>query len=128
MKIGTSLGKCVKDLLNGVVEYDDVLFVITNTKADNLGDLEHIIAQYHEERWRKDYDISNHSLDNAIIIATKLYKDGKLHQPRLVKVGNWGLGHSLRDTWYDIMPSEKSSSESVKAAWNHYKFLARLND
>ena len=43
MKIGTSLGKCVKSLLDGDVSYDDVLFIVTNTRGPNEEKLKEII-------------------------------------------------------------------------------------
>jgi hypothetical protein len=49
-----------------------------------------------------------------------------LHQPRAVGSGMYGNAHSLKDTWYDIVPSPVSDNESVQEAWNHYTMIKKL--
>jgi hypothetical protein len=51
---------------------------------------------------------------------------GKLQQPRAVGKSMYGNAHDLQDTWYDIVPSPTSDSESVREAWNHYTMLKKL--
>lgn len=134
MKIGTSLGKCVKDLLDGHVRYDDVLFIVTNTMCPDLESLQSVIEQYYYENQGATgrgaaYDLSAHSLESAIKLAQRLMESGKLHQPRCVATGLYGRSsnaHSLRDTWYDIMPSPVTDNESVREAWNHYTMIKNL--
>lgn len=131
MKIGTSLGKCVKDILDGHVRYDDVFFIVTNTNCPTLEQLIGVIEEYYYENQgakgpRASYDLSAHSLATATKLAQRLMEDGKLHQPRAVGKAFWGNAHSLRDTWYDIVPSPTSDNESVREAWNHYTMIRNL--
>jgi hypothetical protein len=130
MKIGTSLGKCVKSILAGEVKEEDVLFIVTNTNCPTLESLMTVIEQYYYEhsgdRGRSDYDMTGYSLVDACAVAQQLFESGKLHQPRVVGKGIWGNSHALKDTWHDIVPSPVSDNESVQAAWNHYTMIRSL--
>lgn len=130
MKIGTSLGKCVKSILAGEVKEEDVLFIVSNTKCPTLESLMSVIEVYYYEnagsRIRQEYDMSAYSLDDAQSVARHLMQSGKLHQPRCVGNDIVGNAHQLRDTWYDIMPSPVSDNESVREAWNHYTMIKNL--
>jgi hypothetical protein len=125
MKIGTSLGKCVRSILAGEVKEEDVLFIVTNTMAPKLDQLMDVIEEYYYS-YRGAYDMSGYELDDAKAIATRLMESGKLHQPRCVGPSVFGNAHSLHDTWYDIMPSPVTDSESVQEAWNHYTMIRSL--
>lgn len=132
MKIGTSLGKCVKSILAGEVEEKDVLFIVSNTMAPDNVRLMDVIEQYYYQYQgahmprEKAYDMSAYELDDAKAIATRLMESGKLHQPRCTGKSVFGNAHSLTDTWYDIMPSA-GSSESAKNAWDVYVMMSRLS-
>lgn len=126
MKIGTSLGKCVKSLLDGDVAYDDVLFVVSNTNGPDEEKLRGIMAEYYYSAPRREYDMRDHEFDDVVQMAISLFQDGKLFQPRMFVKGGWGNAHSLQDTWYDIMPSI-GSSESAKNAWDAYVMMSKLS-
>lgn len=131
MKIGTSLGKCVKSILAGEVREEDVLFIVSNTMCPTLETLMFVIEQYYYEyqgsRGRgAAYDMSAYSLEDAQAVAQRLMESGKLHQPRCVGATIIGNAHSLQDTWYDIMPSPVTDNESVREAWNHYTMIKNL--
>lgn len=128
MKIGTSLGKCVRSLLAGEVDYDSVFCVIANTHAASEDELRAVIAEYHMTGTRhSEYDMSAFSLEDACTMVINLYRDGKLHQPRIhQKMGVWSSGHHLKETWYDIVPTISSSSPAVVDAWNTYVTLSEI--
>lgn len=132
MKIGTSLGKCVRSILAGEVKEEDVFCIVTNTKCPDLEKLMEVIEQYYYEYQgrhmprEKAYDMSAYSLEEACAVAQRLFESGKLHQPRVVATGMWGNAHQLRDTWYDIVPSPVTDNESVREAWNHYTMIKQL--
>jgi len=130
MKIGTSLGKCVKSILAGEVNEEDVLFVVSNTNCPTIETLMNVIEQYYYEHQgsgrRAAYDMSAYSLADACAVAQRLFESGKLHQPRAVVKGMYSNAHSLQDTWYDIVPSPVSDNESVQSAWNHYTMIKSL--
>jgi hypothetical protein len=135
MKIGTSLGKCVKSLLDGDVDYDDVLFIVSNTNGPDEARLRDIMTEY----WfgyagvdrtgrRSDpaYDLSGYTKEQVQEVAVQLFHDGKLFQPRMFIKGGWGNAHGLKDTWYDIMPTV-GSSEAAKHAWDSYVMMSKLS-
>ena len=131
MKIGTSLGKCVRSILAGEVKEEDVLFIVANTRAPDLDKLMDVIEEYYYGYQGSfgrgaDYDMSGYELDDARAIATRLMEAGKLHQPRCVGASVFGNAHNLTDTWYDIMPSPVTDNESVREAWNHYSMIRSL--
>ena len=132
MKIGTSLGKCVRSILAGEVKEEDVLFIVSNTMAPDNGRLMDVIEQYYYQYQgahmprEKAYDMSEYELDDAKAIATRLMESGKLHQPRCTGKSVFGNAHALTDTWYDIMPSA-GSSESAKNAWDAYVMMSKLS-
>jgi len=132
MKIGTSLGKCVKSILAGEVKEEDVFCIVSNTNCPDLEKLMFVIEQYyydyhnaHDAR-EQAYDMSAYSLADACKVAQRLFESGKLHQPRVISNGIWGNAHQLQDTWYDIMPSPVTDNESVHEAWNHYNMIRSL--
>jgi hypothetical protein len=131
MKIGTSLGKCVKSILAGEVKEEDVMFVVSNTRCPTLEELVGVIEEYYYHYQGStgrgaDYDMSNYSLVDACAVAQRLMESGKLHQPRVTGTGMWGNAHDLKDTWYDVVPSPVTDSESVQEAWNHYSMIRSL--
>lgn len=131
MKIGTSLGKCVRSILAGEVKEEDVLFIVSNTMCPDLDRLMLVIDEYYYTYQGSGgrgaaYDMSGYDLVDARAIATRLMESGKLHQPRCVGTSVFGNAHALKDTWYDVMPSPVSDNESVQAAWNHYTMIRGL--
>jgi hypothetical protein len=131
MKIGTSLGKCVRSILDGEVAEEDVLFIVSNTMAPDLDRLMDVIEEYYYSYQGSGgrgaaYDMSGHELDDAKAIATRLMESGKLHQPRCTGKSVFGNAHALSDTWYDIVPS-LGSSESAKNAWAEYVMMSKLS-
>jgi hypothetical protein len=126
MKIGTSLGKCIKSILDEDVSYDEVLFIVSNTMCPTVDRLMDVVSEYYYAPPYSTYDFSDHNIEDAKALATKLFNDGKLHQPRSVGADKWIRNHRLVDTWYDIAPSPTTDNESVREAWNHYKMIANL--
>lgn len=130
MKIGTSLGKCVRSILAGEVKEEDVLFVVSNTMCPTLERLQDVIDEYYysysRSSSRPEYDMSEYSIEDAQAVAQRLFENGKLHQPRCMIKHYSGNAHSLQDTWYDIMPSPVTDNESVREAWNHYTMIKNL--
>lgn len=121
MLIGTSLGKCVKDILDGKVKEDEVFFIVTNTRCPDLERLMTVIETYYYT-----YDMSAHSFEDAKALAQRLYDNGQLHQPRIFRNDSWGNAHSLKDNWYEIVPSPTTHNQSVLDAYGKYRMLATL--
>lgn len=73
--IGLSMSFCVKDILEGKVDLDEVEKIITGTKIKNEQDLEEVVKQYSEVYWRSNPP-------KAMEILAVLWGSGRIDQPR----------------------------------------------
>lgn len=133
MLVGTSLGGCLKSLAKDEVSIDDVLVIITRTACKELSDVIHVVEEYHS-RGNKlatktdNYDIGDQDLDRLKSIATDLWNEGKIHQPRLFH-GGGGFQHvemSRNEIWIALAPSPKTDEPIVIDAYNKYRVLRNL--
>jgi len=129
MKIGLSYSRCVRDIVDGVVDIDDVLIIISRTDFDPRDDIQwaSIWGGYHDSyglsnpEWRAYPDEDE---DRFRSVSIELWESGKLHQPR-----KFGAYPARADQyWYDLILTDeiKDSNPAVKKAWDHYKLLANL--
>jgi hypothetical protein len=121
MKIGFSLGRCVRDIVKGNVDLDDVAFIIAATSIQDEPQLANVIEQY---MYRGDDYL--YGLDEAKCqeVALELWKTNKVLQPR-----RQGLHrHRQPDgaVWVDMFPTMPSASEPVKKAWDAYRFMLHM--
>lgn len=134
MKIGLSYSRCVRDIVEGTVPFEDVLVIITRTDFDPEND----------EQWRgiwagycrgsylnmnmewSDYDYENKEHEKLFRdVSIELKLAGKLHQPRQYGAHPRRLPYIWLDT---ILPSEElDKNPGVKAAWNKFQTLAALS-
>jgi hypothetical protein len=126
MLIGTSFSKCSRDIIQGNVHVDDVLVIIAGTNFDPNNETVWgaIWRGYIHGNWRgledREQDLKKLAID--------LYNSGKIHQPR--KFSTMDVVYSrqhLPYTWFECVVRDDDMSETVKEAWNHYKFLAELS-
>lgn len=143
MKIGFSYSRCVRDLVEGTVNIDDVLVIITRTNFDPNDD----------EQWKsiwQGYGAGGSAPTDANMmrgffggsnpewagyrdedeqrfrdVSIELWNEGKLHQPR--KFG----AHPRRTpyVWVDTGPighEQYEQPESVQQAWQNYLMLSAL--
>ena len=137
MKIGLSYSRCVRDIVDGVVDIDDVLVLITRTDFDPRDD----------EQWsgiwigygggtdnghaRGFFSQSNpewagyHDEDQFRSVSIELWERGLLHQPR--KFG----AHPTRrpEIWLEaVLPnSELEKNPTAKLAWEKFQMIAGLS-
>ena len=140
MKIGLSYSRCVRDIVDGRVDIDDVLVIISRTNFDPQDD----------DQWAGIWsgygggspDMSSFSgfsrsapewsgypaEDEAKFrdVSCDLWDQGKFHQPR-----KFGARPSRRpEFWLEaVLPdSELESRPAVKEAWDRFQMLAGLTD
>ena len=138
MKIGLSYSRCVRDIVDGVVDIDDVLVLITRTDFD----------PHNDKQWsgiwigygggtenaysRGFFSQSNpewagyHDEDRFRSVSIELWETGKLHQPR-----KFGTKPARRpEIWLEtVLPdSEMQSRPAVKEAWDQFQTLAGLTN
>lgn len=131
MKIGLSYSRCIRDILEGRVDIDDVLLLITRTDFDPHNDEQWsgIFAGYcggslwnMNMEWNGLADKEQELRD----ITKNLYDSGRMHQPRQFGAHPRRLPHIWLET---ILPSEDlENNPTVKAAWNKFQVLAGLTN
>jgi len=121
MKIGFSLGRCVRDIVNGDVAMDDVAFVIAATAIrDGEGHLEAVINDY---LYRPDY-LEDYDHDECQRVAKELWNTNRILQPRLQ--GLHRHRQPENSVWVDMFPTHLSENASVKTAWEQYRFMLHM--
>lgn len=133
MKIGLSFSRCVRDIVDGVVDIDDVLVVIARTDFDpNDNDQwSGIWAGYGGGSnpgglWNNPEWAGYEDEDRFRSVTIELWESGKFHQPR--KFG----AHPKRrpEIWLEtVLPSsELESNPTAKAAWEKFQTVAGLTN
>jgi hypothetical protein len=131
MKIGLSYSRCVRDIVDGVVDIDDVLVVIARTDFDPHDDKQwsSIWQGYRSPFGMSNpewYDYEDSDEDKFRSVSIELWESGKFHQPR--KFG----AHPTRrpEIWLEaVLPnSELKSNPAAKAAWDKFQTVASLTN
>jgi hypothetical protein len=122
MKIGFSLGRCVRDIVTGKVAEDDVAFIIAATCIREPEQLGPVISDY---MYREDY-LYGLDEDECRRVAQSLWDNNKLIQPR--REGIHRHKQPENSVWVDIFPTEMSENESVKRAWDAYRFMLHMTE
>ena len=122
MKIGFSFGRCIRDIVNGDVNIDDVAFIIGATAMRSE---DHMLAVVDDYMFRTEY---LYGLDAAKCkeVAKALYNSNRLLQPRLQGIHRHKQPEN--SVWVDIFPTALSENESVKKAWDSYRFMIHMVD
>jgi hypothetical protein len=120
MKVGFSLGRCIRDIVNGTVDQDDVIVIVSGTRFTTQEQLVGIVAEY---MWRDNYLLG---LDEAACqgVASVLFREGKIHQPR-----NFGTYRSMMPegaVWADLLPTGGHEDPMVQEAWQAYRGMLGL--
>jgi len=138
MKIGLSYSRCVRDIVNGVVNINDVLVLITRTDFDPRD------ADQWQDIWEgysggsaansmrglfgganpEWFGTTDEDEKNYRSVSIELWETGKLHQPR-----KFGAHPSRRpEIWLEaVLPSEElSKNPAAKKAWDKFQTVASL--
>ena len=120
MKIGFSLGRCIRDIVKGDISEDDVAFIIGATCIREKEQLDHVIDDY---LFREDY---LWGLDESECkrVAHNLWDSNKLLQPR--REGLHRHKQPSNSVWVDIFPTEHSDNPAVKTAWDNYRCMIHM--
>jgi hypothetical protein len=139
MKIGLSYSRCIRDIVNGIVDIDDVLIVIARTDFD----------PHDDDQWQGIWEgysggsaatsmrglfggsnpewfgTTDEDEDKYRSVSIELWESGKFHQPR--KFG----AHPRRrpEIWLEaVLPnSELEANPSAKMAWEKFQTIAGLS-
>jgi len=130
MKIGLSYSRCVRDIVDGTVDIEDVLLIIARTDFDPHDDTQwsDIWAGYHDPMGLSNPEWTNYSAedeDRFRSVSIELWELGRLHQPR-----RFGA-HSRRMPYYWLETAlpidELDRFPAVKLAWEHFQTVAGLS-
>jgi hypothetical protein len=122
MKIGFSLGRCIRDIVKGEVALDDVAFIIAATNIHEQEQLAQVVDSY---LYRDDY---LYMLDEAECqrVALELWNTNRILQPR--RQGMHRHKQPENSVWVDMFPTVNSDSEAVKKAWDAYRFMLHMTE
>ena len=133
MKIGLSYSRCIRDIVDGKVDINDVLVLITRTDFDphddeqwagiwtGYGGGQTFGSPFSNPEWM-DYPVEDEGKFRDVSI--KLYDSGKMHQPR--KFG--ARPHRLPYYWLEAVVSDNDleNSPTVKDAWDKFQMISGL--
>ena len=136
MKIGLSFSRCVRDIVEGKVDINDVLIVIARTDFDPHDDKQWkgiwigygggnggMGSIWSQPEWSA---YSDEDEDRFRSVAIELWETGKFHQPR--KFG----AHAPRRSEYwleTVLPSEElEKNPAAKKAWDNFQIVAGLTN
>ncbi len=131
MKIGLSYSRCVRDIVDGVIDINDVLIIIARTDFDPRDDDQWtgIWEGYHMRQGWSNPEWANYppeDEDKFRNVSIELWETGKLHQPR-----KFGAHPSRRpEIWLEaVLPSsELDTNPSAKKAWDNFQLVAGLTN
>ena len=133
MKIGLSYSRCVLDIVEGRVNMEDVLVLITRTDFDPRDDEQwggiwsgYCLGGMSNPEWGHYDFASKDDEDKFRSVSIMLYTDGKMHQPR-----QFGARPARRpEIWLEaVLPSnELESNPAAKRAWDNFQMIAGLTN
>ncbi len=119
-KIGFSAGRCIRDILNDDVDYDNVVFIVTGTQSNTKDEWLNILKVYNEGG-EFDGDFTEEQIQS---MGARLWNDGKIHQPR-----NFGVYRSRYSlTWMDLVHSkpDRENNPVLKQSWEELQIFEKL--
>lgn len=120
MKIGFSLGRCVRDIVRGDVSIDDVAFIIAATNIHDEEQLSRVIENY---LYEPTY-LSGLDEEQCQAVALELWTTNRILQPRRQGMGRHQQPEN--SIWVDMFPTAMSDNAAVKQAWNNYRVMLNM--
>ena len=131
MKVGLSLSRCVRDIVECRVDYDDVLVIIARTNFDPHND-NHWSGIFEGYRYgglsNPEWAGAEPHMDDSEVsdmyrnVCVRLYDGGKIHQPRQF------TAHPPRMPyyWLDCVVTPEEHNPAQQKAWDNYKLITDL--
>lgn len=131
MKIGLSYSRCVRDIIDGKINIDDILVVISRTDFDPHDDRQwqgiwEGYRGYHGLSAPEWAEYPDEDEDRFRSVSIELWETGKLHQPR--KFGAYPRRRP--EIWLEaVLPSEElENNPAAKMAWEKFQTVASLTN
>jgi hypothetical protein len=121
MKIGFSFGRCVRDIVQGKVNIDDVLCIIARTYMPSTNDVKKVIHAYsYEPSYLMGLD-----QDACEAVGLELFLSGKIIEPRANGIAVLKVPRDY--VWMDLYPTVADvHNAGVSAAWESYRMMIEL--
>lgn len=133
MKIGLSYSRCILDIVEGRVDINDVLVVISRTDFDpnDDGQWAGIWRGYSNFSGLSNPEWADHADEEGAEqkfrdVTLQLWNDGKFHQPR-----KFGARPARRpEFWLEaVLPSDElDRNPTIKKAWDNFQVVAGLSN
>jgi hypothetical protein len=121
MKIGFSFGRCVRDIVDGVVNIDDVLLVVGRTRMPDRDSCKWVIDSYLTSHY-----LRGRNPEKCLEVGLALYDTCRVIEPRSV-AGGHAMQVPSDCVWMDLFPTvTEVPNDSVRAAWEQYRMLIGL--
>jgi hypothetical protein len=132
MKIGLSYSRCVRDIVDGTVDIDDVLVIVARTDFNpcideewssiwqGYGGGQTFGSPFSNPEWM-NYPAEDEEKFRQISI--NLWEQGKLHQPRKFGARPQRLDHY----WLDCVMDVKEHTPAQQKAWENYQLITGLS-
>ena len=131
MKVGLSLSRCVRDIVEAKVLYDDILCIVARTDFDPHNDAHwkgiwdgYRYGGMSNPEWAGAEPTLSEDEVSAVYrnVVTRLFDGGKLHQPR-----QFGT-HPPRMPyyWLECIVPEDEMNPAQQKAWDNYKLITEL--
>lgn len=139
MKIGLSYSRCVRDIVDGAVDINDVLVIIARTDFDPRDDKQWAGIWRGYGGGQKEVDQLRMALGSVNPewigytdeqkfreVSIALLEQGKFHQPR--QFGAWPRRRP--EIWLEaVLPNEAlESNPAAKRAWEKFQTIAGLSN
>jgi len=131
MKIGLSYSRCVRDIVDGRVNIDDVLIIIARTDFDPHDDNQwnSIWVSYHDSYGLSNPEWRNYppeDEDRFRSVSIELWETGRLHQPRKFGARAQRMPYYWLET---VLPTDELDRfPSLKSAWENFQVVAGLTN
>ena len=132
MKVGLSFSRCLRDIVEARVLFEDVLVIIARTDFDPHNDdqWDQIWDGYRHGGWSNpewataEDDTGATDVEGMYRnVAKQLYDSGKLHQPR-----QFGSHPSrLPYYWLECFVPQDEMTPAQQKAWDNYKLITGLS-
>ena len=135
MKVGLSYSRCVRDIVEANVLFEDVLVIIARTDFNPHDDNHwqsiwsgYTMGGYSQAEWANaevGLGTEHNAEEMYRNVSKQLYDSGKLHQPRQFGAHPSRLPYHWLECF--VPDSELLNKPAVKKAWDSYKMIANLS-
>jgi hypothetical protein len=131
MRIGLSYSRCIRDIVDGNVDIDDVLIIIARTDFDPHDDNQwnSIWVSYHDSYGLSNPEWRNYppeDEDRFRSVSIELWETGRLHQPRKFGAREQRMPYYWLET---VLPTDELDRfPSLKSAWENFQVVAGLTN